>query len=67
MKPLNKTTYRVEQSLESYACSCTWATNCNLQCNCLSERLSADGTGGPQVTSNSSAVFTWGTNRACTL
>lgn len=29
MKTLNKSTYRMEQSLESYNC------NCNCGCNCL--------------------------------
>ena len=58
MKPLNKTTYRIEQSLESYSCSCTSGMNCPVVCNgCASlDRLADRTSGTTTITSNSSSI-----------
>ena len=34
MKRLNKTTYRMEQSLEAYSCSCSCTITSNCSCSC---------------------------------
>jgi len=34
MKRLNKTTYRMEQSLEAYSCSCSCTVTNNCPCSC---------------------------------
>ena len=66
MKPLNKTTYRIEQSLESYSCGCTSSMNCPVTCSgCINlERLVDRTSGITTITSNSSTLSAWASYNA---
>ena len=57
MKPINKRTRELEQSVEAYSCSCECLVVCTMMCpcNCTSIATHANGTGsngGGETTTN---------------